>query len=112
MSAGAAKAPIHHRVINPEAGRQQLTGGPAQRLGRPAPPATLQRGRARVLTHAIAAASTLSCQQSAVNDQLVSWVANPLKIVSQRNLVMPAKADFHGRWGDARCKDGFPRSRE
>jgi hypothetical protein len=53
VSAGAAKAadlPINHHVANPEDGRQQLTGGPAQRLGRPVPAAPLQRSRARVLT--------------------------------------------------------------
>ena len=51
--AGAAKAanlPIHHCVGNPEAGRQQLTGSPAQRLGRPVPAAALRRSHARVLT--------------------------------------------------------------
>ncbi len=57
VSAGAAKAanlPIHHRVAKPEAGGQQLTGGPVQRLGRP----VSGRGaaaRARSGAHAISA---------------------------------------------------------
>jgi len=44
VSTGAAKAanvPIYRRVADPEAGRQQLTDGPAQQLGRPVPAAAL-----------------------------------------------------------------------